>query len=75
MPMCERCWTRAYDPQGGQVERYAELIKNETCTPEQQAGEHATTCPRCDRRTVHQHARACMMCGWKDGACLWQEVK
>jgi hypothetical protein len=65
MPMCEKCWVAAYDPNGNQSERYLELVKVSHCTPEEQAGTDAGYCPMCKRQTVHQYAQACMVCGWR----------
>lgn len=59
MPSCEACWAAS----GGDADEYARLIKINTCSPEQQAGPDARTCPKCTRRTVHQHAWICMACG------------
>jgi recombinational DNA repair protein RecR len=47
---------------------YGRLLKErdaagKTCTPEQQAGEDATRCEKCDRMTRHQHCQICMACG------------
>jgi len=33
MPSCEQCWRDA----GGDANRYAELVKQRRCTPEEQA--------------------------------------
>ena len=70
MPSCEKCWNDAYmrthtDPTKSQTEHYQDLIKERECTPEQQAGRDATTCPACQRKTVHQYAKICMNCGVK----------
>jgi len=65
MPSCEKCWEDAF----GNPEKYRELIeerKNDPCTPEEQAGEDATECPKCKRKTVHQYAKICMVCGNKE---------
>ena len=56
MPSCEKCWTEA----GGNARRYAELLKLRSCTPEEQAGDDATLCPKCNRITMHQYAKVCM---------------
>ena len=68
MPACEKCWGDAYGF-GDQAEKYRELLKQRAaegrvCTPEQQAGPDATDCPKCKRRTLHQHCRICMNCGY-----------
>jgi hypothetical protein len=59
MASCEMCWADA----GGDAYEYARILKIRVCTPEQQAGLDATPCPKCQRRTVHQYARICMVCG------------
>lgn len=59
MASCERCWTDST----GNVERYFQLVGERSCTPEEQAGLNAERCAICDRKTVHQHARICMVHG------------
>lgn len=64
MPSCEKCWSDA----NGDSVRYQELMKvrkYDHCTPEEQAGAAATMCDRCKRRTVHQYAKLCTICGSK----------
>jgi hypothetical protein len=56
MPSCERCWQLAH----GDVEQYYVLLKNEHCTPEQQAGPEAKRCHICGRKTLHQYCNVCM---------------
>ena len=56
MTACERCWSQS----GGDSERYAELVKTNDCTPEQEAGRHAGLCPECERYTLHQYVKICM---------------
>lgn len=56
MASCEKCWENA----GGDFEKYKQLIKISTCSSEEQAGENATVCPYCKRKTVHQYAKICM---------------
>ncbi len=66
MASCEKCWRDA----DGDVDRYHRLIKariGRACTAEEQAGDAATECNECGRRTVHQYARVCMACGYDDG--------
>lgn len=62
MSSCERCWSRSYDPfcAVSQGERYAENVKNHSCSPELQAGDDAGWCPDCGRMTLHQHTKQCM---------------
>lgn len=66
MPSCEKCWEDA----GGDPDLYRRFLRRrkqtgDVCSPEQQAGEGASICPRCGRKTVHQHAGICMVpkCG------------
>ena len=61
MASCEKCWRDS----GGDPARYAVLVNRRDCTPEQQAGEMATVCPACKRKTVHQYAHVCMNVGCK----------
>lgn len=73
MPSCEKCWSDAHAdyPYCNVAETYDRLInerKDNPCTPEQQAGEFATHCPKCDRRAVHQYCHVCMACGWKQSS-------
>jgi hypothetical protein len=56
MASCEKCWHDA----GGNPDRYAELVNQRKCTPEEQAGEDAGACYVCGRRTMHQHCHVCM---------------
>lgn len=69
MPSCEKCWRDSRLAEASGVElAYSKLVAERTasglvCTPEDQAGEGATECPRCRRRTVHQHAKVCMTQG------------
>ncbi len=60
MSICEKCWSDAR----GEAGAYGELLKERQgvnqCTPEQQAGTHATACPDCHRFTWHQYADECM---------------
>lgn len=72
MASCEKCWRDAHRaPDASVADEYARLLKQRDrtnpCTPEEQAGEHATSCGGCGRRTVHQHARVCMACDWREG--------
>ena len=56
MPSCETCWRDA----DGNAERYAKLVQERRCTPEEQAGKDSGTCYVCGRRTMHPHAHVCM---------------
>ena len=67
MASCEKCWNDAYVRSRlsfkDQAECYSDLIKerkDNPCTPEEQAGEDATLCPKCKRKTVHQYVKVCM---------------
>jgi hypothetical protein len=68
MPGCEKCWRDAQSPFCDEAEEYARLIKERdksgVCSPEEQAGEHASDCPKCTRKTLHQHCGICMACGF-----------
>jgi len=59
MPMCEKCWERSC----GVADKYHELILKHNCTPEEQAGQEATECPTCGRKTIHPYAKVCTACG------------
>ena len=37
MPTCERCWAQAYGLHPNQAEAYARLVRENVCTPKQQA--------------------------------------
>jgi hypothetical protein len=59
---CEKCWRDAHRSDDVAAE-YTRLIterKANPCTPEEQAGDYATECPKCRRRSVHQHTGECM---------------
>jgi hypothetical protein len=56
MSSCEKCWAEA----GGDADRYAILLKERDCEPEEQAGPDAGKCPNCGRMTLHQHTGECM---------------
>jgi len=66
MSTCEKCWSDAHrGPQYSVADEYAKLIearRERPCTPEQQAGADAGTCPVCGRNSVHQTTRE-PMCG------------
>jgi len=65
MPSCERCWADAHSGEyDDPVEQYHWFIASCICTPEQQAGPDVGACPRCERRTMHQHCHVCMWCGY-----------
>ena len=69
MASCEWCWDRSAEEAHGtgkdQVEIYERLVRENDCTPEQQAGTEAHWCLNCRRKTVHQHTHRCMACGYK----------
>ena len=59
MTICEKCWQDA----GGDTGEYQSLLlkrQDNPCSPEQQAGEYASICQQCFRRTLHQHTGQCM---------------
>jgi len=57
MAICEKCWQES----GGNAERYADLIKVNGCSPEEQAGGiEATDCPVCKKKTIHIYVGCCM---------------
>ena len=65
MSSCEKCWAnatrRSLYAEESASEIYRELISGkEMCSAEEMAGLHATVCPDCDRRTLHQHTDECM---------------
>lgn len=63
MSSCEKCWADAHVSDDVAAE-YSRLIRERRanpCTPEEQAGPYATTCPKCNRATVHQHTGECMV--------------
>lgn len=70
MASCEKCWGDAYtrmrcDPSQGQADHYSDLISeraDDPCTPEEQAGEDAKMCPKCNRKTIHQMIGRCTNC-------------
>ncbi len=64
MSSCEKCWHDA----GGNADLYSRLVESRRenpCTPEQQAGDDAGYCPKCSRKTIHQHTGECMACGYE----------
>jgi hypothetical protein len=72
MASCEKCWGDAYmrtlsNPMKSQHEHYIDLLEeryNTPCTAEEQAGNDAEFCPKCERNTVHQHTHKCVICEW-----------
>jgi len=56
MASCETCWERS----GGDVEKYHRLLRENDCSPEEQAGAGATECQFCGRKTIHQYAGVCV---------------
>lgn len=64
MSSCEKCWKDS----GGSADKYQALIKERVltpCTPEEQAGENAEFCKHCNRVTIHQYVKRCVICGIK----------
>lgn len=61
MSCCEKCYVDSM----ATGRRYMDLLeerKANPCTPEEQAGPDAGECPKCHRKTLHQHTRE-PMCG------------
>lgn len=77
MSTCEQCWRDAYDPHRRvtNTNRYHELVRSRSCTPEEQAGRDATECDRCHRRTRHQQTGECMACGAPPKRCAEEEER
>ena len=74
MSVCERCWREAQRACGGWdvADNYARLMAERSeapCSPEDQAGPDARECPRCKRKTIHQHTGepmcGCKLIGWE----------
>lgn len=61
MPSCERCWREAE----ATLRNYQDVVRENNCSPEEQAGPDAAMCEICHRKTVHQHVHICMACQWK----------
>lgn len=59
MSACEKCWAEA----GGDPDRYAKILKDRDCSPEEVAGPAAKECRRCHHMTLHQHTGECTNCG------------
>ena len=59
MSSCERCW----DISGGNPDEYKKILKENSCTPQQQAGVGAEYCVNCHSNTVHIHTKCCVICG------------
>ena len=68
MASCEKCWADSYTMSRGsgkdRVEIYHELLTEEQCTLEEQAGQDAKICPECNQKTVHQIINECLNCGY-----------
>lgn len=70
MASCEKCWKDAHsmelaNPEKTRGEYYIQLLEeryNQPCNAEEQAGENSSYCNRCERWTVHQHTRKCVIC-------------
>lgn len=61
MSCCEKCWTDSIAMGLGYHELLRQRVKN-PCSPEEQAGPDAGECPKCKRKTLHQHTNQ-PMCG------------
>ena len=61
MSACEKCWRDAHAAGTGCApDEYHRLLRERAdspCSPEEQAGPDASTCPECGRKTLHQHTR------------------
>ena len=70
MASCEKCWKDATEAMKGDTPReYQRLIKKRNaspCSQEEQAGESAQVCPKCNRKTIHQFTKECLICH-----CQW----
>lgn len=60
MSACEKCWRDAHYPGADVAEAYGRLVESRNCSPEEQAGPEAKTCPSCSRRALHQWTGECM---------------
>lgn len=66
MSGCERCWRDAHAMWvGDPLAEYERLVRERSCTPEQQAGPDAGVCAVCGQVTSHQHTGECMACGYQ----------
>lgn len=71
MASCEKCWGDAYARSREnlmklQAEHYSDLVAERAenpCTPEEQAGDDAKVCQKCERKAIHQYAKVCCACG------------
>jgi hypothetical protein len=74
MSACEKCWVDAHrNPARDVAVEYERLIRERPpCTPEEQAGPEAGTCPDCHRKTLHQYTGE-PMCGCSITA--WERAK
>jgi len=71
MAVCEKCWEDAYfrtlsDPAKSQYEHYVDLLlerRDTPCSAEEQAGEDAGFCIKCERHTVNATTHKCVICG------------
>ena len=70
MSTCEKCWRDAHagGPYADVAENYARLLekrKDKPCTPEQQAGENAGWCPKCDRKSSTNTPESAWRGAWR----------
>jgi hypothetical protein len=68
---CEQCWIDAYELQysrgfDSQGAAYLSIILYCNHKAEERAGADAEGCPMCARRTIHQHGRECVTCGYSE---------
>ena len=69
MADCEKCWAesrrahRRIMREGAAMADYRRRVKMHACAPEQSAGPDAEFCGKCLLWTMHQHTKACVICG------------
>ena len=61
MSSCEKCWE---DSNSNPLE-YSHLVATRNCSPEEEAGRDAQICDNCNRKTIHQYTKECVICGMK----------
>ena len=64
MAACEKCWRDSRLEDNYQEVLYSRF--DTPCTPEEQAGPDASECKLCKRYTVHQYAKICMICSYRE---------
>jgi len=68
MPVCQKCWSDAHSCDDVSARYYELIVKRQRnpCTPEEQAGREAETCPKCKRKTMHEITNQCMNCSFQN---------